>query len=311
MNEFLTYMNEKLNKGNSLNPKAIGWSLMPKINALVRLGNVEDKEVVFNGFVGNVSKEEALKIANRCYRLQTTEIKRLVKELEPTIDHNHKAIICFGNKEDASLLGLVANKFCGKYNKPAIILRELNSTTWSGSLRSPVGLAEKINDSKLAEAIGHSSACGITIKKANLERFKEWLETLDLSANPDIEVAAIVNPEDITLDVCQTISQWNELWGHGIDSPAFYIETTIESKNISIFRKSTTTIKLSFGELSCLKFFANEQEANEFENISKVKIGLIVGELGVNEYNGVLTPQCIIKDYEIIEDEEESWEDLF
>lgn len=313
MNEFLVYMNEKLNKGNSLDPKAIGWSLMPKINALVRLGNVEDKEVVFNGFVGNASKEEALKIANRCYRLQTTEVKRLVEELEPTIDHNHKVIICFGNKKDASLFGLVANKFCGKYNKPTIILRELNSTTWTGSLRSPVDLAEKINDSKLAEAIGHSSACGITIKKANLERFKDWLETLDLAKNTIFEVTAKINPKDITLDICQVISEWKQLWGKGIEAPTFAIETTLTKDKVFVFEKSSKTLKLDLGNVGCLKFFATDNDIEAFRKYDKFNVQLIVGDLDINEYEGVKTPQAMIKDYEItpIAEEKEDWADCF
>ena len=310
MNEFLVYMNEKLNKGNSLDPKAIGWSLMPKINALVRFGNVEDKEVVFNGFVGNVSKEEALKIANRCYRLQTTEVKRLVEELEPTIDHNHKAIICFGNKKDASLLGLVANKFCGKYNKPTIILRELNSTTWTGSLRSPVNLAEKINDSKLAEAIGHPSACGITIKKANLERFKDWLETLDLAKNTIFDVTAEVNPKDITLALCKEIENHKDLWGKGIESPKFYLKATLTQNNVFVFEKSMKTLKLNLGGLNCLKFFASDDDVARFRKYKEFEVELIIGDLSVNEYEGVKTPQCIIQKYEVHEINED-WDDCF
>lgn len=313
MNEFLVYMNEKLNKGNSLNPKAIGWSLMPKINALVRLGNVEDKEAVFNGFVGNINKEEALKIANRCYRLQTAEVKRLVEELEPTIDHNHKAIICFGNKEDASLLGLVANKFCGKYNKPTIILRELNSTTWTGSLRSPVDLAEKINDSRLAEAMGHSSAAGITIKKANLERFKDWLDTLDLSEKPDISVTACVEPENLNVNLMKSIADNKILWGKGVDAPTFYLRCNVSKDNVFVYEKNTTTIKVQLGDLACLKFFSTPRDVEAFREHDMFEIEMVVGDCGVNEWEGNVTPQCVIMDYEIhgVEDNEEDWEELF
>lgn len=313
MNEFLVYMNEKLNKGNSLDPKAIGWSLMPKINALVRLGSVEDKETVFNGFVGNIDKEEALKVANRCYRLQTTEIKRLVDELEPTIDHTHKAIVCFGNKEDASLLGLVANKFCGKYNKPTIILRELNSTTWTGSLRSPIDLAEKINESGLAEAIGHSSACGVFLKKSNLDRFISWLDTLDLSAKPAIDVTACVKPEALNTQLMKSIQDKKILWGKGMEQPTFFIKQKVKSSQVFVFEKKTTTIKVVCGDLSCIKFFAKPEDVEAFKKYDEFELEMVIGDCGTNEWEGVVTPQGVIKEYEIkpIEKKEESWEDLF
>lgn len=312
MNEFLVYMNEKLNKGNFLDPKAIGWSLMPKINALVRLGSVEDKKAVFNGFVGNISKEEALKIANRCYRLQTAEVKRLAEELEPTIDHNHKAIICFGNKEDASLLGLIANKFCGKYGKPTFLLRELNSTTWTGSMRSPIPLAEKINDSGLAKAQGHQEACGITIKKANLERFEDWLDTLDLSEKPDISVTACVSPEDIDVNLVKTIVENKILWGKGVDAPTFYLRCSVSKDNVFIYEKSTTTIKVQLGNLACLKFFAKESDVEAFTENDSFEIEMIVSDCSVNEYMGTCTPQAVIQKYEIHKKTtEKRWEDLF
>lgn len=310
-NPFLSYLFEKVCKRKGNTPESIGWNIAPLANALARSDIQETKTLFFDALVGNIKPEQALKQMRSVKRLQDEEVKAVVSEIEPDLSLDNKVIIGFTEPKNANFTGLICNKFTGKYGKPTILLRDTKHGSWSGSLRSPVPLATKINESGIATAQGHEEACGVIVKKKKLEEFKQWLESLDLSSKPSVEVVAIVNPENITLDVCQAISQWNELWGHGIDSPTFYIETTVESKNISIFRKSTTTIKLSFGELSCLKFFASEQEANEFENISKVKIGLIVGELGVNEYNGVVTPQCIIKDYEIIEDKEESWEDLF
>lgn len=310
-NPFLVFLFDKVCKRKGNTPESISWNIAPLANALARSDIQETKTLFFDALVGNITPEEALKKMRKVKRLQDEAVKSVVEEIEPELSLDNKVIVGFTEPENASFTGLICNKFTGKYGKPTILLRDTKHGSWSGSLRSPVPLATKINESGIATAQGHEEACGVIIKKKKLEEFKQWLESLDLSSKPSTEVVAIVKPEDITLNVCQAISRWNELWGHGIDSPTFYIETTIESKNISIFRKTTTTIKLNFGELSCLKFFASEQEANEFENISKTKIGLVVGELGVNEYNGVVTPQCIIKDYEIIKDKEESWEDLF
>lgn len=310
-NPFLSYLFEKVCKRKGNTPESIGWNIAPLANALARSDIQETKTLFFDALVDNITPEEALKQMRKVKRLQDEAVKSVVEEIEPNLPLDNKVIVGFTKPENANFTGLICNKFTGKYGKPTILLRDTKHGSWSGSLRSPIPLATKINESGIATAQGHEEACGVIVKKKKLEEFRQWLESLDLSFKPVSEVVAIVDPEDITVDVCQAISQWNELWGHGIASPTFYIETTIESKNIFIFRKSTTTIKLSFGELSCLKFFASEQEANEFENISKVKIGLVVGELGVNEYNGVVTPQCIIKDYEIIEEKEESWEDLF
>ena len=80
-----------------------------------------------------------------------------------------------------------------------------------------------------------------------------------------------------------------------------------------VFEKSTKTLKLDLGNVDCLKFFASDSDIEAFRKYNKFNVQLIVGDLDINEYEGVRTPQAMIKDYEIlpIAQEEERWEDSF
>jgi len=313
INPFLAYLFEKCCKYRGYTPEAIGWDIGPLGNALARSDEQESKTLFFDGLIGKVSPEEALKEIRKVKRIQDDEVKSIVGSIEPTLDTSNKAIIGFVDAESASYTGLIANKFNGKYNKPSFLLRDTGHGSWSGSMRSPVPLATKINESGIASAQGHEEACGILVKKKNFDEFVEWLNSLDLSEKPDIEVTAKVNVDDITLDICQSIESYKQLWGKGVEAPTFAIDTIITQDNISVYEKSTTTIKLVVDGVSFIKFRASSTDVEAFKKHNKFAIRLIVGSLGVNEWEGVKTPQCVIEDYEIneIENEVEDWSESF
>lgn len=315
-NEFIQLLFEKCCRNHIVNPHTIAFGITPLGNALARTEDAESKMLFFNGLIGNGNYDEILKNLRKVKRIQDAEVKAVYEEIEPTIDYNNKTIIGFGEVNDKNYLGLIANKFCGKEHKPTFLLRELDSTTWTGSMRSPIPLASKINQSGLAKAQGHEEACGITIKKSNFQKFKNWLEELNLNERPPIPVTACINPSILTNEFNKKIAENRTMWGTGISEPTFYIKTQITSENINIFSKSTTTIKVSLGELSCIKFLAGESMINDFMRIpknQKTEIELIVTNCDVNEWNGIVTPQCEIIDYEIheINNIENDWEELW
>lgn len=312
VNSFLTFLFEKCCKRRGYTPEAIGWDISPLANALARSDEQESKTLFFDGLVDNISPEEALKQMRKVKRLQDEKTKSVVGEIEPNLNLSKKVIVGFTSPDNANLTGLIANKFTGKYNKPTILLRDTGFNSWSGSLRSPVPLATIINDKGIASAQGHEEACGILVKKNKFEEFTDWLETLDLSNHSYIEVTAAIKPRDITLNLCDEITKWKELWGHGIEEPQFYIKTKINQDNIFVFEKNSTTLKLVIDGVSFIKFFATPEDIEAFKASQKFEIELVVGELSVNEWEGAKTPQCFIKQYEIHSlNNIEDWEDSF
>ena len=305
-NPFIKYCLEHCcNRG--VNPEGVAFGIAPLANALARSDDQSTKRLFFDALIGKIEPESAVKAMKAVKSKQDYQVKKVVDKLSDGLDTSHKVIIGFSEPENKSYLGLVANKFCGKYNKPTFLLRELNSTTWSGSMRSPIDLLEIINESGLAKCQGHSSASGITVKKSNLKRFARFLDGLDLDVEPDIEVAAQIEPNNITHNLANVCVENNILWGKDVSKPLFHCILT--TPQIYVYRNRSTTVKLIQDSIEFIKFFVNNEEASQFESAQGKSIEVVVS-LGLNEYNGQIKPQAIIERYEIKENEID-WSEYF
>lgn len=308
-NTFIKYcLGHCCNRG--VNPEGVAFGIAPLANALARSDDQSTKRLFFDALIGKIEPEAAVKAMKAVKSKQDYQVKKVVDKLSDGLDTSHKVIIGFGEPENKSYLGLVANKFCGKYNKPTFLLRELNSTTWSGSMRSPIDLLEIINESGLAKCQGHDSAAGITVKKSNLKRFARFLDGLDLDVEPDIEVAAQIEPNNITRNLANVCVENNILWGKDINKPLFHCILT--TPQIYVYRNRLTTVKLVQNGIEFIKFFVNNEEASQFESSQGKSIEVVVS-LGLNEYNGQIKPQAIIERYEIIDKKENEidWSEYF
>lgn len=309
-NSFIKYCLEHCcNRG--VNPEGVAFGIAPLANALARSDDQSTKRLFFDALIGKIEPEAAVKAMKAVKSKQDYQVKKVVDKLSDGLDTSHKVIIGFGEPENKSYLGLVANKFCGKYNKPTFLLRELNSTTWSGSMRSPIDLLEIINESGLAKCQGHDAAAGITVKKSNLKRFARFLDGLDLDIEPDIEVAAQIEPNNITRNLTNVCVENNILWGKDVNKPLFHC--TLTTPQIYVYRNRSTTVKLVQDSIEFVKFFVSNEEASQFESAQGKSIKVVVS-LGLNEYNGQIKPQAIIERYEIIDKSNENeidWSEYF
>ena len=305
-NPFIKYCLEHCcNRG--VNPEGVAFGIAPLANALARSDDQSTKRLFFDALIGKIEPEAAVKAMKAVKSKQDYQVKKVVDKLSDGLDTSHKVIIGFGEPENKSYLGLVANKFCGKYNKPTFLLRELNSTTWSGSMRSPIDLLEIINKSGLAKCQGHDAAAGITVKKSNLKRFARFLDGLDLDVEPDIEVAAQIEPNNITRNLANVCVENNILWAKDVNKPLFHC--TLTSPQIYVYRNRSTTVKLVQDGIEFIKFFVSNEEVSQFESAQGKAIEVVVS-LELNEYNGQIKSQAIIERYEIKENEID-WSEYF
>lgn len=313
MNDFLTYMVNKLGRGEPPTPTNIAWNISPKVNAVFRNGTKDDKITLLQGFVGNVEPEQALKVATRCHRRQTEEVKAIFDECDKNCIEHKNSVVAFIDNQCKEYAGLIAAKFMSKYNKVAFVLRKPDPTSISGSFRSPVDILDLINDSGCASARGHSQAAGFMCKASNLERFFDWFDNQNISElSGEIPVTAILTPKQITNKLCKACKDYKDIWGHGVPEPTFYINTEIDETNVQVFEKRTTTVKITVNNVDFLLFMATPEQVDRLTQKGKENLSLIV-TLSTNEWNGVVKPQGKIKQFEVgeVEDKDESWEDDF
>ena len=302
-----------------VNPTGYSWAMIPLINAICRQEKIDDKRKLFDAMSGHGDIDEAIKMCKSAHRLQADEVKQIMEEVEPTLDLNHKVVVGYAKPQDANLIGLVANKFMSKYHKPIILLRPMNATTWSGSFRSPVPLNEIINNSGYGRALGHDFAAGVYVKKADLPKLIDYLDTIDFPDEPEINVTACLNASDVNVKMCQMCEDNKELYGTGVPEPTFFFQGIIYPENVQMFKKRTTTIKVTLDGMDFLMFMANQDQIDDF-TFSGPKMVDIVATLSTNTWNNVTTKQGKIKNYSLDKVEEldnvadimnESWEDDF
>ena len=298
-----------------VNPTGYSWAMIPLINAICRQEKIDDKRKLFDAMSGHGDIDEAIKMCKAAHRLQADEVKQIMEEVEPTLDLNHKVVIGYAKPQDANLIGLVANKFMSKYHKPIILLRPMNATTWSGSFRSPVPLNEIINNSGYGKALGHDFAAGVYVKKADLPKLIDYLDTIDFPDEPEINVTACLDASDVNVKMCQMCEDNKELYGTGVPEPTFFFQGVIYPENVQMFKKRTTTIKVTLDGMDFLMFMANQDQIDDF-TFSGPKLVNIVATLSTNTWNNVTMKQGKIKNYSLDKVEEVNemdgdWEDDF
>lgn len=298
-NPFIAYLFEHA-YNQSRTPEGISLGIAPLANALAR-SDCQDKKDLFFYALNSVSEiefAEAMKKLRAIKSQQDKRVKTIVDGFD-NVDLTHKVVTVFVDKQDAGYTGLIANRLCSTYRKPVFVLREKTDKTWSGSLRSPFALLDIVNASKLAKCSGHLAACGIEVKKQNLEPLISYLdEVLNTETEPPVEVTACLAPSQVTLNFCELCQDNAILWGKDIPAPTWYFECALSKNDIQVLGKKQNTIKFVKNGVEFIKFNADEKLLNTL-NKSTFMLKMVY-KLSVNEWQGVKKPQAIIEQYEIV-----------
>lgn len=325
--------------GSQVTPHGVAFYIVPLVNAITRMGTIEEKAILFESMLNYKAYNlvpstkrghkpgdqetilaQCLRVCTNVKNRQTREQDAAVELIEKKIQQNnllqHQIILVQLDAAsfDSGITGLIANKIMAKYQKPTLLTIKRDKDgqiLWSGSGRSP-GRCELGDfrqfcaDSGLVElAQGHGLAFGFSILDANVEQFLAYCDEKlkDITFSPSYKVDYIWRPQTIDAQTILTLGDMKIFWGQNLEEPLLAIEHLSVTKDMltlmSKDKNPTLKIQLPNG-VSCIKFKSNE---NEFESLYSdtgcVTINL-VAKAEVNKWNGSVTPQLIIEDYEII-----------
>lgn len=315
-----------------INPTNIAFYIAPLINAVIRAGAQEEKENMFLAFIdgetqvpsgkrGHVGElvSRAEEIARQCANARTrqnTTKDKIVEQLLFQIQSNFlldNKILFVELPETlncpSTLTGLVAMQLCAKFNKPTLVGRITSNGDIEGSARG-------VNNSELTSlksfldqshyfkyAEGHDQALGFGIKKDNVFNFLSYANNElkdynfeDSSYNVDFERSA--NDDDL-INLVMELGANKDLWGSNCPEPLLYIHhINLDKKDIQIIGARKDTVKFTKYGITYIQFFAKDliQELSQYETF---QINLI-GRASINEWNGMVTPQILIQDYEVL-----------
>lgn len=343
-NPFLKGMIEKnaYSIGSDITPMGIAFYVAPYVNATIRMGSSEEKQTMFKSMLeyeaynkipstkrGCKGQEEFIveQAVRNCSNIKSRQTKARdngVEYIENLIKNNNllenKILLIQIPKEaniEKTLTGLIANQLMSKYQRPVLLLNETEQDSkicWEGSARG----YEKSNlkdfrqfclDSKcILYAEGHSNAFGFGVEDSKINDFILYCNTTlkDFSFSPCYFVDFIFDVNNFNQKDILDIAELKSLWGQGIEEPYIALTNIKVTKNniylMSPDKNPTLKIVLSNGT-SIIKFKSNEEEFNNLKSDGFVLIDAI-GRCEENNWNGRITPQIILEDYDIIKRQE-------
>ena len=324
-----------------ITPIGVAFYVAPFVNAIVRSGTQEEKELIFNSMLkfrafdkipsnkrghrpGEMEQlyvqaiRTATNVKNRQTRAQDKGLEFLENMIEDynLLDNKVLLFLLKPGDIDRNIAGLIANKFMAKYQRPCCILTrvedENGKISYQGSARGcdKTGITEFKDiceqTKRIIFAEGHQGAFGLGIMELDVDDFVEKTNEIlkDTSDEALYYVDYIYKNVDVNPQNILDIAELDDLWGKDMDEPQVAIEGLKITKEMltlmSPDKKPTLKITLP-NKVSILKFNSSQEEYEKlYSEHGAVEINL-VGSCNRNEWNGYITPQIFIDDYEIID----------
>ena len=325
---------------NEITPIGVAFYIAPLINATTRVGTQEEKLMLFESMLDFRGYELVPSTKRGCKGQAETRVEqacrnctniksRQTKIRDNSLEKIEQIIVnqnLLSNKilivqlddliTDRNLTGLIANQLMSEYQRPVLILNKIENEdgtiTWEGSgrgydksrLKDFRGFLE--NNKYVMYAEGHANAFGIGIKDEDISAFiastNSALDGFDFT--PIYNVDFIYKSDELTPDEVIDIAGMKSLWGQGVEEAEIAVEgIKVHKDNIRILspdKNPTLKIMLPNG-INFMKFRSSEEEYDKlYSELGYVTIN-IVGECERNIWNNKISPQVMIKDYEIVD----------
>ena len=254
-------------------------------------------------------------------------IERIIKE-KNLLENKILAIKLDTFAADRNLTGLIANQLMAKYQRPVLLLNKTyydmtlceedgtpietrSVLSWEGSGRGYDkskfdNLREFLKESDLVlYAEGHANALGVGIADMRFADFVDYSnrELAEFDFTPCYKVDFIFSGSDFRGADIVEIAELKSLWGQGVDEPLVAIEhINVYAGNVVLMspdKSPTLKITLPNGT-SLIKFKSSQEEYEKLRSETGCITINVVGKCERNVWNGTVTPQIIIEDYEIV-----------
>lgn len=312
-----------------VNMNNVAFYITPLCNAIIRVGEQNEKDLLFNALIENYMEFKYKKrgaeelvdepIYDRVARLGTNIKAKQAREIEKALSvveerikennlHKNNVIVIDATEFKQTLTGIMAIKIANKYGKPCLMLRDdkFDESKCGGSGRNIdfsniSSLRDYLNNLGLLKAEGHDNAFGIMdLKKSDIPKLIEFFNNDKSLKEKMFWVDFIIPFEELTDEFVMTIDRLKDHWGQGVKEPLIMIkDIEIEKEEISVIGKAQNTVKIVVDGIEFIKFRCDDEDSIMNVNEDKIKMN-IIGKCSSNEWQGRVTPQIIIEGYEII-----------
>lgn len=275
-------------------------------------------------------------VKNRQTRAQDAGLEFLENMIEQhnLLDHKVLLFLLEPGQIDRNIAGLIANKFMAKYQRPCCILTKVTEKEFKNGeyIRTKIsyqGSARGYDKGGVANfkeicaaapgvifAEGHQSAFGLGIEWGYEEvehgaevngdlmiQFIDYTDEVlkDMNSEPMYYVDYIFNEKDVDANAIIEIAEMGDIWSSSVDEPLIAVKGIKISKGMLNFYKETT-IKISLTNDVALMIFNTNREEYEklYSEDGFIEINAVC-KCNKNEWNGRVSAQLFIEDYEIVD----------
>ena len=273
----------------------IQFYITPYLNALIRLGTQEEKEIIFRAFIGDESetfqykkrgestftKESIYERAVRFCKNAKSKQKRIVDKQLPIIvehikqknqDSNEVIVTNVTDYIESTMTGVLAIKVAEIFHKPCMLLRERCDNEFGGSIRVPdcspiINFKDIVNDTGVFKAQGHEGACGVTVNKGDIKTglkiLNEYIIANNLSEVTNTLVDFEIDYNEFNIGMFNDIASLKPYYGQKLK------ECNVLIRNISVVPKDTLVrgadsntwcTKICDESIELIKFKGNEND---------------------------------------------------
>lgn len=337
-NRLLKALVEKTNYSTNgeVTIRNVQFYIVPLINGMIRAGDSEEKEILFRAAIEDydefeyknrktqtVTMEDIFTRAARfCVNAKIRQDKSNYKSLDSIynfidkhhLDENKIMMVNVTNLLDKSQTGVSAIKVANKYHKPTLLLRKNEKKgVFAGSGRncnnSPIqNLKDFLNDLGVFNYCeGHQGAFGIEVDIENIQAAIDIINSTlaDVSMEPVAYVDFVIYEEYLSIALIKQIDELKEYFGTGFPEVMVCVKNVLVSQeNYYVIGKNKDTWKVENDDgVVLINFkFDEKDEVNTILSSGGDCVIDVVGKAMLNKFGGIVTPQIVISDYQVIED---------
>ena len=279
----------------------MGFIIGPRLNAAGRLADMS------LGIECLITDDEAraMNIAQQLDALnrERREIESGMQEqalihLEKLKTSDLAGIALFDTEWHQGVVGILASRIKEKLHRPVFAFARGDNGQIKGSgrsiqglhLRDALDLISKRAPNLLQRFGGHAMAAGVTMLEVDFLHFRDLFAQIadELLAPADLtqtlETDGGLESGYLSINTARLLE--NEVWGQGFPAPVFEDEFIVESQRI--LKEKHLKMRLRKGEqqLDAIQFNFSDAPSNTIRAAYR---------LGINDYNGVQTPQLMIE----------------
>lgn len=269
----------------------IKFKVAPLISAMIRMGSMEEKNLLFRAFIDDYEEfvyekrgsldvtteniyDRVVRLCKNAKSRQDRAKEKILKENEVN-EYDCVVLMEYDNEQSSTLTGLVANELANKYAKPCIVYRNIgkkkpedDDSYCSGSIRnydgSPIPSFKALLESAFmndCEVHGHDNAAGCIMIDGSQEIYAELIrnaldkKTLSKIGNKEYIVDFEIDSEDVDMAFVKRMSYFDNYTGCGFREVLVLVnDIRVSSDNFKTMGKNVFSWKISNDDVSYVKF---------------------------------------------------------